>query len=258
MTVLHQPVKAFVSIGALWHQRLGHPSNQNVKMLGLPSSPDPCEICLTGKSSFLPFSGIFDKAQHPLDCVHLDVVGPINPSSNTRLKYFLTIVDQFTSFKSNLPQSFWAEAVNTATFLPNLIPTVHRDNKSPFVLWAEKIPLLKRLRTFCCKAFILIQQKYRGWKLAPTSEEGILLGFENDNSSYRILWLRDKKVVVTRHVLFIEDNFPFLDESNHTDCSRWVDINDKANLFFDSNESAVDESHYSNSEVHGTIAQESP
>ncbi|MBW0500216.1 hypothetical protein O181_039931 [Austropuccinia psidii MF-1] len=346
MTVLHQPAKALVSIGALWHQRLGHPSNQSLKALGLPSSHDSCEICLTGKSSLLPFPGSFDKVQHPLDCVHLDVVGPINPSSNTGFKYFLTIVDQFTSFKSvmflkakseafdefvkwktfsenfhntkikrlvsdkggkfenkrfknlaascgfihtfsptatpehngfaehanhtildkarclllksNLPRSFWAEAVNTATFLSNLIPTVSRCNKSPFFLWAAKLPRLKRLRTFGCKAFILIQRKDRDWKLAPTSEEGILLGFENDNSSYRILRLRDKKVVVTRHALFIEDNFPLLDESNRTDCSRWVDIGDEADLFFDCNESIVDEGHDSPLEDHGTIAQESP
>ncbi|MBW0555084.1 hypothetical protein O181_094799 [Austropuccinia psidii MF-1] len=100
MTVQHEPIKALISIGTLWNQRLGHPSNQVVKMLGLPSSPDPCEICLTGKSSLLPFSGSFDEVHHPLDCIHLDVVGPISPISNTGLKYFLTIVDQFTSFKS--------------------------------------------------------------------------------------------------------------------------------------------------------------
>ncbi|MBW0535535.1 hypothetical protein O181_075250, partial [Austropuccinia psidii MF-1] len=319
MTVQYEPIKALISIGTLWHQRLRHPSNQVVKMLGLPLSPDLCEICLTGKSSLLPFSGSFDEVHQPLDCIHLYIVGPISPSSNTGLKYLLTIVDQFTLFKSvvflkakskvfdefvkwkafsenfhntkikrlvsdrggefenerfkqlatscgfihtfspaetpehngfaeranrtildkarcllirsSLPQSYWAEAVNTATFLSNLIPTVSRNNKSTFVLWAKKLPRLKRLKTFGCKAFILVQQKERDWKLAPTSEEGILLGSQNDNSSYWILQLRDKKVVVTRHALFIEDNFPFLDRgSDHTDCSRWVDTGDEADV----------------------------
>ncbi|MBW0536871.1 hypothetical protein O181_076586 [Austropuccinia psidii MF-1] len=245
MTVLHQPAKALVSIGALWHQRLGHPSHQSMKTLGLPSSHAPCEICLTGKSSLLSFPGSFDKVQHSLDCIHLDVVGPINPSSNTGFKYFLTIVDQFTSFKSVMFLKAKSEAFdefvkwktfsenfhNTKikrlvsdkggefenerfrnlaascgfihTFSPTATPEHNgfaeranrtildkaRCNKSPFFLWAAKLPRLKRLRTFGCKAFILIRKKDRDWKLAPTSEEGVLLGFENDNSSYRILRL---------------------------------------------------------------------
>ncbi|MBW0536458.1 hypothetical protein O181_076173 [Austropuccinia psidii MF-1] len=112
MTVLHQPVKALISVGSLWHQRLGHPSNQVVKTLGLPPTSETCEICLTGKSSLLPFSGSFDKTQHPLKCVHLDVVGPISPSSNTGLRYFLTIVDQFTSFKTVMFLKTKSEAFN--------------------------------------------------------------------------------------------------------------------------------------------------
>ncbi|MBW0552275.1 hypothetical protein O181_091990 [Austropuccinia psidii MF-1] len=35
----------------------------------------------------------------PLECVHIDLVGPITPESNSGFQYFLTIVDQFTSFK---------------------------------------------------------------------------------------------------------------------------------------------------------------
>ncbi|MBW0467497.1 hypothetical protein O181_007212 [Austropuccinia psidii MF-1] len=96
-----------------------------------------------------------------------------------------------------------------------------------------------------------------GWKLAATSEEGLLLGFENDNSSYWILQLQDKRVVVTRNALFIEDNFPFLDESSHTDCSRWVDTCDETNVFFDFNDSVVDDSYDSPLEGNQTVAQES-
>ncbi|MBW0583466.1 hypothetical protein O181_123181 [Austropuccinia psidii MF-1] len=36
---------------------------------------------------------------------------------------------------SNLPKQYWAEAVNTATFLSNLMPTPSQDNLSPFSLW---------------------------------------------------------------------------------------------------------------------------
>ncbi|MBW0553043.1 hypothetical protein O181_092758 [Austropuccinia psidii MF-1] len=315
MTVLHQPVKALISVGSLWHQRLGHPSNQVVKTLGLPPTSETCEVCLTGKSSLLLFSGSFDKTQHPLECIHLDVNEAFNEFvklevfsenfHNTRIKKLVrnrggkfenewfkdlatssgfihifspTATPEHNGFaeranrtilnkarclliRSNIPRSYWAKAVNTATFLSNLIPTASRNNKAPFVLWASKVPQLKRLRTFGCKTFIIVHRKDRDWKLAPTSEEGILLGFENHNSSYQILQLRDKKLVVTRHALFIEDHFPSLDKgSDSTDCSRWVETGDENDVFFDCNEYAIEKSNLQTppEDHHDVAIQESP
>ncbi|MBW0536457.1 hypothetical protein O181_076172 [Austropuccinia psidii MF-1] len=107
----------------------------------------------------------------------------------------------------------------------------------------------------------MIQRKDGDWKLAPTSEEGVLLGFENNNSSYRILRLRDKKVVVTRHALFIEDHFPSLDKgSDCTNCSRWVDIGDENDISFDCNEDAIEniDSQTPPEDHHDVAIQESP
>ncbi|MBW0536182.1 hypothetical protein O181_075897 [Austropuccinia psidii MF-1] len=60
----------------------------------------------------------------------------------------------------------------------------------------------------------MVQRKNRYWKLAPTSEEGILL-----------------------------DHFPSLDKgSDCTDCSRWVDTGNKNDVFFDCNEDAIENS----------------
>ncbi|MBW0528471.1 hypothetical protein O181_068186 [Austropuccinia psidii MF-1] len=203
MSIIHSEPKALVSAGDIWHHRLGHPSNQAIKTLGLPPFSSTCEICMMGKSTLLPFSSSFDKVKQPLECIHIDLVGPITPQSKSGYCYFLLIVDQFTSFKfkiftllqlkkivsdkggefenrnfsalaascgfihlfaptstpehngfaecanrtildkarcllltSNLPKSYWAEAVNTASFLSNLIPTPSRDNLSPFLAWS--------------------------------------------------------------------------------------------------------------------------
>ncbi|MBW0514872.1 hypothetical protein O181_054587 [Austropuccinia psidii MF-1] len=290
MTVLHQPVKAFISVESLWHQRLGHPSNQIMKTLGLPPPSETCEVCLTGKLSLIPFSESFDKDQHPLKCVNLDVVGPISRRSNTGLRYFLTIVDQFTLFKTVMFLKTKREAFNKFvklkefsknfhnTRIKNLVsnrggefenewfkdlatscgfihifsPTATSEHNG-FAEWVNRTILDKARcllirsnlpRTFGCKTFILVQQKDRDWKLAPTSEEGILLGFQNDNSSYQILQLREKTFVVTRHALFIEDHFPFLDKgSDCTDFSRWVNTGDENDIFFDCNEDAIEDSN---------------
>ncbi|MBW0473458.1 hypothetical protein O181_013173 [Austropuccinia psidii MF-1] len=68
------------------------------------------------------------------------------------------------------------------------------------------------IRTFGCKVIFHIPKHQQNWKLAPTSEIGILLGF-NDESAYRILKLNDKKVYTSRHVNFFENSFPTLENS---------------------------------------------
>ncbi|MBW0481566.1 hypothetical protein O181_021281 [Austropuccinia psidii MF-1] len=274
MSIVHTEPKAFISTGDIWNHRLGNPSNQEIKIVGLPPSSGTCETCMMGKSTLLPFCSSFEKLNKPLDCVHIDLVGPIMPQSNNGYCYFMTIADQFTAFKfvtslktkdeafkeflewkiyaenfhsknkklvsdrggefenknfselaascsfihlfaptstpehngfaerenctildkarcllltSNLPRSYWAEAVNTASFLSSLMPTPSGDNLSPFSAWSSKPSQMKRLRTFGCKALILVHKNRREWKLSPTSEKGILLCFVNDNSAYKII-----------------------------------------------------------------------
>ncbi|MBW0538635.1 hypothetical protein O181_078350 [Austropuccinia psidii MF-1] len=108
---------------------------------------------------------------------------------------------------SKLPNTYWAEAVSTATLLSNYTPTLSRHNHSPHMLWTNQSPKIKNLRVFGCQAFIMTPKENREWKLGPSGEEGILLGYENA-SSYRILQLLDKKVVISRHVWFNESIFP--------------------------------------------------
>ncbi|MBW0484900.1 hypothetical protein O181_024615 [Austropuccinia psidii MF-1] len=83
----------------LWHQRLGHPGNQVIKSLVLPECPLRCLTCDLNKAHKLPFNHHFKPASKPLDCAHINVVGPISPPSVSGNNYFLTIVDQATSFK---------------------------------------------------------------------------------------------------------------------------------------------------------------
>ncbi|MBW0515081.1 hypothetical protein O181_054796 [Austropuccinia psidii MF-1] len=62
-----------------WHSCLGHPSSQVLKSLGLKPNNNPCDTCARGKMTSLPFKGNFVEVLKPLDCLHLDVVGPISP-----------------------------------------------------------------------------------------------------------------------------------------------------------------------------------
>ncbi|MBW0511803.1 hypothetical protein O181_051518 [Austropuccinia psidii MF-1] len=124
MVIDYNPPQSNLTTSYIWHQRLGHPSNKVLKTLGLPPLNDPCHTCMSGKSMLLPFSGQFDKVNQLLECVHLDLVGPISPPSVAGYKYFLTIVNQFSSFKTvrflKTKENCYNEFVNWKTFAENL------------------------------------------------------------------------------------------------------------------------------------------
>ncbi|MBW0567350.1 hypothetical protein O181_107065 [Austropuccinia psidii MF-1] len=105
---------------------------------------------------------------------------------------------------SNLPNHYWAEAMSTATLLSNLILTPSRVNKSPYSLWTNPSPQVR------CLAFISTPKNHRSWKLGPAGTEGILLGYENENTSYRILQVSDAKIIITKHATSNENKFPKL------------------------------------------------
>ncbi|MBW0568593.1 hypothetical protein O181_108308 [Austropuccinia psidii MF-1] len=246
----------------------------------------------------LPFDKDFEEVSQPLGCVHLNLVGPISPTTNSGFQYFLTIVDQATSFKtirllklksdsfeqsvivknrmecfhdqkfktlvsdqgggfvnakfknvaetygfvhslspaknpqhngfleranltiiekarcllngSNLPKKYCAEAIKTAAFLSNLIPTPSRNNLSPYAAWKGLPPRIPRLGAFGCRAVISIPRSQRSWKLGHVGAEGVLLAYENENSAYQIICMSNPKIVISKHVKFEENVFPHI------------------------------------------------
>ncbi|MBW0478931.1 hypothetical protein O181_018646 [Austropuccinia psidii MF-1] len=92
-----------------------------------------------------------------------------------------TILDKaiFLLLCLKLPHQYWAEAVNMATSLSNVIPTPSRNNYSPHCLWTKKSPKIKNIQTSGCKVIFNVPKQKRSWKFSSTGETGILLGLEN-------------------------------------------------------------------------------
>ncbi|MBW0483911.1 hypothetical protein O181_023626 [Austropuccinia psidii MF-1] len=155
-----------------------------------------------------------------------------------------TIIDKARCLllMSNLPNKYWAEAINTATYLTNIILIPSKNNLSPFQLWTKNPPKIKKIRTFGCKVVFLIPKHKRIGKLAPVGETGLLLGLNND-SSYRILKLSDNKVYCSRHVIFFEKEFPSLKENLEPNLplliSSWNDTEEEE--FFECQEVAEED-----------------
>ncbi|MBW0510825.1 hypothetical protein O181_050540 [Austropuccinia psidii MF-1] len=106
----------------------------------------------------------------------------------------------------SLPMKFCSEAIATAAFLCSLIPKKENNTRS-FEHWYHQKPPLKHLKPFGCKSRIQISPQLCTQKFSPVSWEGVLLGYENNGSSYRILKSWEQAVVISRHVVFDKITF---------------------------------------------------
>ncbi|POW16678.1 hypothetical protein PSTT_01147 [Puccinia striiformis] len=103
---------------------------------------------------------------------------------------------------------WWAEAVKTACAVTNCLPTLSKGRKSPIELLYGKKPNIQIFRPFGCKAWALEPELYHEKKFDSLAWEGVLIGYTNDYSTYKILRLQDKKIINIKHVHFEEEVFP--------------------------------------------------
>ncbi|CAI7736606.1 unnamed protein product [Closterium sp. NIES-54] len=102
----------------LWHHRLGHPSVQRLRGMHsrylvsglpmvlppLPPSPaPPCLPCVEGQQRAAPHSFSFPPTEAPLQTLHLDMWGPARVRGQGHERYFLLVVDDYTSYTTVFP-----------------------------------------------------------------------------------------------------------------------------------------------------------
>ncbi|MBW0526256.1 hypothetical protein O181_065971 [Austropuccinia psidii MF-1] len=99
------PVKrACASIRAdplIIHKRLGHPNNFVASKI-FPNINFPnvsCVSCSLSKSHRLPFSGSFPTPANCLDVIHMDICGPISPSSRGGNRYVFQLIDGYSRMR---------------------------------------------------------------------------------------------------------------------------------------------------------------
>lgn len=56
--------------------------------------------------------------------------------------------------ENNVPQRFWAEAINTVCFTQNRSLLIKRHGKPPYEVRKGKTPYMSFFRVFCCRCFI--------------------------------------------------------------------------------------------------------
>lgn len=105
--------------------------------------------------------------------------------------------------ESELPRSFWGEALSTATYIQNRIIS-DATNKTPYELWCNHRPQLKHLMKFGTECFV---QMANGKSLGDSSNRLILLGYDQSNEqNYRCFNPDAKKIVMSQNVEFVKLN----------------------------------------------------
>ena len=129
----------------VWHRRMGHLGEENVRKLAkmvagmkikLRTSVGVCEACLEGKQTRQPSHQPATRAKEPLELIHSDLCGPIDPTTHGGATYYLLFTDDFTRMTHIYPLKRKTSAAILAKF-KEYRPEVEKQSGK----------LIKRLRT---------------------------------------------------------------------------------------------------------------
>ncbi|GJR66022.1 putative ribonuclease H-like domain-containing protein [Tanacetum coccineum] len=192
----------------LWHRRLGHVNFKTINKLvkgnlvrGLPSKlfeiNQTCVACQKGK-------------QHRASCIKGEFSVARTPQQNrVAKKKNRTLIEAVKTMLADLklPTTFWAEAVNTACYVQNMVLVIKPHNKTPYELFLGIKPTLSFMRPFGCPVTILNTidhlRKFNG--NADEADEGFFVGYSTNSKAFRVFNSRTKIVEKNLHVQFNEN-----------------------------------------------------
>ncbi|KAJ9553112.1 hypothetical protein OSB04_017157 [Centaurea solstitialis] len=109
---------------------------------------------------------------------------------------------------AHLPPTFWVEALHTATYLHNILPSKRLNYFTPTFALYLRYPTYDHLRVFGCACYPNTSAN-QTHKLHPRAIRCIFLGYPSDFRGYRCFDPTTRKVSISRHVSFDETIFPY-------------------------------------------------
>ncbi|KAI0519586.1 hypothetical protein KFK09_007037 [Dendrobium nobile] len=155
-------------------------------------------------------SNIFKSTLHQCGIIH-QTTCPYTPQQNgvseRKHRHLLETVRALL-FHANVPTKWWFDALETATYLINRLPTPVLQHKSPYELLYNTPPTYTHLRTFGCLCYPLFPTVF-SHKLAPRTISCVFLGYASHSKGYKCLHIPTGRIYLSRHVTFHESEFPF-------------------------------------------------
>ena len=158
--------------------------------------------------------------------IHHELTAPYSPAQNgvsERANRTLMESARAMMAKAGLPEKYWAEAVSTAAYLKNRVPTRSvAEKKTPYEKWYGRKPNVSHLRVFGCMAYAYIPDAIRDGKLSKKAQRLRFIGYSNQAKAYRLINESTSKVIIRRDVIFNELDFQ--------DDSSKVTFNDEVSI----------------------------
>ncbi|CAI5950244.1 unnamed protein product [Closterium sp. NIES-65] len=133
----------------LWHHQMGHPSLPRLRAMSsqrlvlglprvltslLPSIAPPCGPCVEGRLRATPHSSSLRPATEPFETLHFDVWGPASRLGPERERFFLVVVDDYSTV---FPLAKKSEGSFDFTFYH---PPLHRFFDSRDISFDKSVP----------------------------------------------------------------------------------------------------------------------
>jgi hypothetical protein len=125
-----------------------------------------------------------------------------NGVSERKNRTILNMVRSMISAR-NMPKRFWPEAVKWATYVMNRSPTHAVKDLTPEEAWSGIKPFVHYFRIFGCIAHVHIPDVHRK-KLDSKSITCVLLGISEESKAYKLYNPIDRKIIISRDVVFEE------------------------------------------------------
>ncbi|KAJ0568794.1 putative RNA-directed DNA polymerase [Helianthus annuus] len=156
-------------------------------------------------------------------------------------------------FEAKLPSTFWGECILTAAYIINKLPSTTINNKTPYEIIYNQKPNYDHMRVFGCLSYYRSTET-RGDKFEERGRPGIFLGYPYGTKGYKVFDIKNKKMVVSRDVKFVEDVFPYDKINKCIEKEEGVEMFELPSwCFHDQNDMATNEVEETN-----TVANNSP
>ena len=128
-----------------------------------------------------------------------------------------------------LPINLWAEAVNTMAYIINRTGHSSVSGKTPCELWYGKQETTDHLHIFGTECFVYIPKK-KGRTWDRTSVNGVLVGYVDNMSSFRI-WIPERDEVFVTHVVVFQGELLYATHDKY-DSITATTVNKPCDKFF--------------------------
>ena len=144
--------------------------------------------------------------------INHELSAPYSPAQNGVAERFnRTLMESARTMmaQAELPECYWAEAVATAAYLRNRVPTRSLKSTTPYEKWFKRKPDLSHIRVFGCMCYAYIPEVNKRGKLSNKAEKLRFIGYSLQTKGYRLIDESTSKILVRRDVICIESDFQY-------------------------------------------------